>query len=101
MKNDETQLVVYRGHGEPGALRFHEVGGDVIGYLVANNNVNNYTDNKQIIDTNYYINELLENELASVRCVLYLGCNTATDIKGTGGYYNLIEETYKKERILC
>ena len=51
-------------------------------------------------NTYYHINDLEENEAATSRCVIYLGCNTANNfVYGSGDFqeiHNLLDATFAK-----
>ena len=78
-------VFVFRGHGGARTLYFFDRNGSDNGIIIDNNTTT-------LIPNAYYIVNLEDNELASQRCVLYIGCYTG---KSTGPY-NLVTSTYQK-----
>lgn len=77
-------VLVYRGHGTPGALTFFDDYGEDNGLLAAD--INTMLVNAE------YISSIPYNGLSSLRCVMYLGCTTGVQKNG----YDLVTSTYEK-----
>ena len=85
LRRNNQQVFVFRGHGLPGGIAFMSGEGNTDGFILANSNMG-------YLSSYYYVGDCTDNELSSLRCVLYLGCSTGLDDRG----YNLVDETYKK-----
>lgn len=71
-------------HGGSGAICFYDANGNSHGDIVAYPRIQ------------YSIFNLDDNALSSLRCVLYIGCSTATDYQTGDETYNLLDESFKK-----
>ena len=83
-QNDQ-QIFVFRGHGEAGRIAFHSDDGSHNGRIMADPGM-------WLSANHYYISNCSDNDLSSLRCVLYLGCSTGTYYNS----YNLVDETFEK-----
>ena len=82
-------VFVFRGHGAPGLIGFRNSAGEFNGRIAADSAVSGHSANR-------YISSCEENELSSLKCVLYLGCNTGVNKVVSGYTYNLVTSTYNK-----
>ncbi len=82
-------VFAFRGHGFPGSISFHDTEGTAIGKIkVIGTSLYNPEDR--------YVTSCSANELASLRCVLYIGCKTGVSTYLDQVEYNLVTDTYKK-----
>jgi len=86
---ETADIFVFRGHGAPGFVRFYGNGNTYQGDIVADTAVHNYS-------ADYHISECTANELAKLRCVMYLGCSTGADYTSSSKTYNLVDSTFAK-----
>ena len=86
-------IFVFRGHGNPGIVGFYDENGNHKGYLSADAMTGFYYD---VTLPQSSIANIEENGLASLRVVLYLGCNTGGDITIGDTTYNLVDATFEK-----
>ena len=63
--------------------------GDYNGNITANTDLVAGSDDRAV-------DNLLDNELALARCVLFLGCKTGQSFTFAGKTYNLVQSTYDK-----
>lgn len=88
-----SDVFVFRGHGTPGCINFYDDSDSLVGKITINSSVDSGTQNRYLVSCS-------ANQLSSLRCVLYLGCNTGVDYQySTGTYlrtYNLVTATYQK-----
>ncbi len=92
LSDGTSDIFIYRGHGNNGKIVFCTTDDIHLSQIRANSAVSQYAT----IPT-YTVDDLLNNSLANLRCVLYIGCNTARDfITKTGITHNLIVSTYNK-----
>ena len=81
-------LMMYSGHGNAGVLAFKDSDG-IYGEIAAHRNI--YSSSLSPTYPIYYISDYAYNELSSMRCVMYMSCNS-----GNKNGYSLLDETYKK-----
>ena len=79
-------IFVYRGHGGEARLALCNTTG-VYGHIAADSNMN-------LGANTYYLSDLDDNELASLKVVLFIGCSTGLDYPNTN--YNLVDEAFDK-----
>ncbi|MGM9647569.1 MAG: RICIN domain-containing protein [Eubacteriales bacterium] len=89
----EDDVFVFSGHGGPGVISFCTTNNISTGAIAVSSSVAN---RYEVGNDRHYINSCEDNELASLRCVLYLGCNTGKNISIYGYTYNLVDATYAK-----
>lgn len=82
-------VFVFRGHGNKGLIAFYNSYGSRIGAIAVNAYVSSNTNS-------CYIDSCTKNQLASLRCVMYLGCKTGADYLHSTGTYNLVDSTFDK-----
>ena len=82
-------VFVFRGHGGEGRIAFYDDDGNWIGRIAVNSYVCSNSNSRHIASCS-------DNELASLRCVLYLGCSTGADFSHPTGTYNLVDATFEK-----
>lgn len=85
----EDEMFVYHGHGLPGGIIFSRDNDVATGAIVSYEMVTNYSKK-------YLIGSLSTNSLASLRCVLYIGCSTGVDFVSGSQTSNLVRKTYDK-----
>lgn len=87
---NNQQIFAFMGHGGPGRIAFN--GEDAVsnGRIMADPGMWTLTNH-------YYISDCSDNQLNSLRCVLYLGCSTGVDyVTNDNVTYNLVDSTYEK-----
>ena len=90
----DDDVFVFRGHGNAGIISFRTTGDAVTGVIAVHRNVLGlYGDTGTI---QHFINSFEYNELASLRCALFIGCNTGLDITIYRKTYNLLNATFEK-----
>lgn len=82
-------VFVFRGHGTEGLIGFYDSNGSYTGAIAVNSYVYSNSNNR-------YIDSCSKNQLASLRCVIYLGCKTGADYLHSTGTYNLVDSTFNK-----
>lgn len=80
--NDD--IFIFRGHGNSGFIAFYNDSGTSTGHLVCSTRYTN--------SSHANVNSLPTNALASVRCVMYIGCKTGISYNGA----NLVDETFAR-----
>ena len=78
-------VFVFNGHGAPGLISFYSYNGTNIGIIAATP----ITPNGNAFSR--YMSSNNNNQLAKVRCVLYMGCETGVD---DSWGFNLVDETF-------
>ncbi len=93
-KLKNSQIFIYRGHGQPGMLEIRNRSNEVTGHFMVGTLSGYSGTNVSITETGTQNQNMTfeENSLASAKCVIYLGCCTGLDKNG----YNLLEETYNR-----
>ena len=86
-----SQIFVSRGHGTEGAILFFDEQGNTTGSIVST-----IAFPGDAPSPYYAVATLNVNQLAGLRCVLFLGCSTGVDVQGYLTTFNLVDETYKK-----
>lgn len=82
-------IFVFRGHGGAGRIAFYDENGSWLGRIAVNSYVFS-NSNSRCIDS------CSDNQLSTLRCVLYIGCSTGVDFTHSTGTYNLVDSTYEK-----
>ncbi len=82
-------IFVFRGHGGAGRIAFYDENGSWLGRIAVNSYVCS-NSNSRCIDS------CSDNQLSTLRCVLYIGCSTGVDFTHSTGTYNLVDSTYEK-----
>lgn len=77
---------IFRGHGNEARVVFYNEEGEATGAIIADDSIISPAIPLASID------DLAENSLNKVRCVIYLGCSTGVSLNGE----NLVDETYSK-----
>lgn len=83
-----NDIFVYRGHAGPGRLAFKTTEDVITGRIYAHKE--NDPENGL---PNYFVSDLEDNSLSSLRCVLLLGCSSGLD---NARGHNLMEALYEK-----
>ncbi len=89
----EDDIFVFNGHGNAGIISFTTTNNESTGAIAVCSSV---AGHYPVGSDRYYINSCEANELASLRCVLYLGCSTGVDITVNRQTYNLVDATFDK-----
>lgn len=87
----ETDVFVYAGHGCPGAIIFSRENNVTTGAIVAHNVATTLSNSYE-----YSVGNCAENQLASLRCAIYMGCNTGTSYSSSSITCNLVDITFEK-----
>lgn len=82
-------VFVFRGHGGAGRITFYDENGACLGRIAVNSYVCSNSNSR-------YIESCSKNRLASLRCVLYIGCSTGVDYVHSSVPYNLVDSTFEK-----
>lgn len=88
-----SSVFAFRGHGNTGLISFIDDEGNSSGLFTVNESMASAIG---VESNSVYIDEISDNGLAMLRCVLYIGCRTGGDISISGTTYNLVDATYAK-----
>ncbi len=88
----EDHVFVFHGHGTPGAILYTTTNNVITGAITASSSI----IDEDITSDQHSIMNCDPNELATLRCVLYIGCETGVDITPYRTTYNLVDQTFEK-----
>lgn len=89
---ESDDIFIYYGHGSPAAIVFTTTNEQITGSIAAH-----FSIVASVSGNEHFISSCQSNELSSLRCVLYLGCNTGSNFyTGAGDCHNLVKATFDK-----